>query len=134
MTPTATSTSVPVITLANAAAQEGSGGPNVAALVTVTVTKTGTSASVMAISYSTSTTLGTATAGTSCANGTDYVTASGTLNWAALESVSKTFTISVCGDTTSEAQETVIITLSKVFPDNTAVSSSTATLTIVDDD
>lgn len=134
MTPTPTSTSVPVITLANAAAQEGSGGPNVAALVTVTVTKTGTSASVMAISYSTSTTLGTATAGTSCASGTDYVTASGTLNWAALESGSKTFTISVCGDTTNEAQETVIITLSNVWPPDTAVSSSTATLTIVNDD
>ncbi len=88
----------------------------------------------MAISYSTSTSAGTATAGTSCATGTDYVTASGTLNWAALESGNKTFTIGVCGDTTSEAQETVIITLSNVFPADTAVSSSTATLTIVNDD
>ncbi len=88
----------------------------------------------MAISYSTSTSAGTATAGTSCASGTDYITTSGTLNWAALESVSKTFTISVCGDTVNEAQETVIITLSMVFPPDTAVSSSTATLTIVNDD
>jgi len=88
----------------------------------------------MAISYSTSTTLGTATAGTSCSSGTDYVTASGTLNWAALESGSKTFTIGVCGDSVNEAQETVIITLSQVFPQDTAVSSLTATLTIVNDD
>ena len=138
MTPTATSTSIPVITLANVAAQEGSGGASASASVTVTVTKTGTSASVMAISYSTSTSAGTATAGTSCASGTDYVTASGTLNWAALESGSKTFTIGVCGDTTSEAHETVIITLSNVYPTDTlvtpAVSSSTATLTLVNDD
>ncbi len=138
MTPTATSTSVPVITLANAAAQEGSAGATNSVSVTVTVTKTGTSASVMAISYSTSTSAGTATAGTSCATGTDYVTASGTLNWAALESGSKTFTIGVCGDTTSEAHETVIITLSNVYPTDTlvtpAVSSSTATLTLVNDD
>ena len=134
MTPTATSTSIPVITLANVAAQEGSGGASASASVTVTVTKTGTSASVMAISYSTSTSSGTATAGTSCASGTDYITTSGTLNWAALESVSKTFTISVCGDTVSEAQETVIITLSNVYPTDTAVSSLTATLTIVNDD
>ena len=134
MTPTATSTSIPVITLANMAAQEGSTGATASASVTVTVTKTGTSASVMAISYSTSTSSGTATAGTSCASGTDYVTASGTLNWAALESASKTFTISVCGDTVNEAQETVIITLSNVYPTDTAVSSLTATLTIVNDD
>ena len=138
MTPTATSTSIPVITLANVAAQEGSTGANNSTAVTITVTKTGTSASVMAITYSTSTSAGTATGGTACVSGIDYVNTSGTLNWAALESGSKTFTIGVCGDTTSEAHETVIITLSNVYPTDTlvtpAVSSSTATLTLVNDD
>ena len=138
MTPTATSTSIPVITLANVAAQEGSTGITVSVPVTITLTKTGTSASVMAITYSTSTSAGTATGGTTCVSGIDYVNTSGTLNWAALESGSKTFTIGVCGDTTSEEHETVIITLSNKYPTDTlvtpAVSSSTATLTIVNDD
>jgi len=138
MTPTATSTSIPVITLANVAAQEGSTGVTVSVPVTITLTKSGTSASVMAITYSTSTSAGTATGGTTCVSGIDYVNTSGTLNWAALESGSKTFTIGVCGDTTSEEHETVIITLSNKYPTDTlvtpAVSSSTATLTIVNDD
>ncbi len=92
----------------------------------------------MAITYNTSTSAGTATGGTTCVSGIDYVNTSGTLNWAALESGSKTFTIGVCGDTTSEEHETVIITLSNKYPTDTlvtpAVSSSTATLTIVNDD
>jgi len=138
MTPTATSTSIPVITLANVAAQEGSTGVTVSVPVTITLTKSGTSASVMAITYNTSTSAGTATGGTTCVSGIDYVNTSGTLNWAALESGSKTFTIGVCGDTTSEEHETVIITLSNKYPTDTlvtpAVSSSTATLTIVNDD
>ncbi len=138
MTPTATSTSIPVITLANVAAQEGSTGVTVSVPVTITLTKSGTSASVMAITYNTSTSAGTATGGTTCVSGIDYVNTSGTLNWAALESGSKTFTIGVCGDTTSEEHETVIITLSNKYPTDTlvtpAVSSSTATLTLVNDD
>ena len=138
MTPTPTSTSIPVIYMAGVTAQEGSTGATNSVAVTITLTKSGLSSSVMAITYSTSTSAGTATGGTTCVSGVDYVNTTGTLNWAALENASKTFTIGVCGDTTNEPHETVIITLSGVYPTDTlvtpAVSSTTGLLTIVNDD
>lgn len=137
-TPTPTSTSIPVIAMAGVTAQEGSTGATNSVAVTITLTKTGLSASVMAITYSTSTSAGTATGGTTCQAGVDYINTTGTLNWAALENASKTFTIGVCGDTTNEPHETVIITLSGVYPTDTlvtpAVSTTTGLLTIVNDD
>jgi hypothetical protein len=86
-----------------------------AGAATITATRTGGSAGPLSASYSTSN--GTATAA-------DYAAASGTLVWADGDSAPKTFTVSVLDDVLVEGSETVQLTM----------GSSTATLTILDDD
>ncbi|MDH5720591.1 MAG: hypothetical protein OEZ13_08210 [Spirochaetia bacterium] len=63
----------------------------------------------------------------------DYTAASGTLTWAPGETGSKTFNITVYGDTLGETNETVIITLSNVSA-NAAIVDATGILTINNDD
>src|SRR5207244_3155999 len=72
---------------------------------TITVTRTCGSDGVVSVQYATSD--GTATVADS-----DYVPASGTLNWAAGDAADKTFTVTVKGDTNAESNETVNLTLS----------------------
>ncbi|HVS81721.1 MAG TPA: LamG-like jellyroll fold domain-containing protein [Pyrinomonadaceae bacterium] len=94
--------------------------------VTITVTRTGGSDGAASVHCATS--AGTATAGT------DYVEAFSDLNWGDTDSASKTFTVTVKGDTAYEANETVNLTLSA--PTNGAALGATnpATLTITNDD
>ena len=78
-------------------------------------------------------TVGYADAGTGTASsGTDYTAlASGTLTFAAGET-SKTLTVTVTGDETSEPDETVVVTLSG--PANAVLGTASGTGTITDDD
>src|SRR5205807_7020628 len=78
--------------------------------VTITVSRTGGTDGAVDVNYATSD--GTATAGS------DYVTTTGMLHWNAGDMANKSFTITVNGDTTNEANETVNITLSN--PTDTA--------------
>jgi CSLREA domain-containing protein len=92
---------------------------------TITVTRTGGSTGPASVHWATS--AGTATAGT------DYTEASGDLNWIDGDATSKQFTVTVFGDTTYEANETVNLTLSAAAG-ATLGTPNPATLTIVNDD
>ncbi|HEY0546321.1 MAG TPA: Calx-beta domain-containing protein [Pyrinomonadaceae bacterium] len=102
-------------------------------LATITVTRTGGSDGAVSVDYAT-VAGGTATGGASCGAGVDYVNASGTLNWTNGDSAPKTFTITICNDTTNEASETVNLALSNATGGATIGAQGTAVLTITDDD
>ena len=95
--------------------------------VSVTVTRTGGSAGAASVNYSTSN--GSATGGASCGKGIDYVSASGTLNFASGET-SKTFTVQLCPDSAAEPTETVNLTLSNPSSGAALGSPSAVVLTI----
>jgi hypothetical protein len=95
-------------------------------LATITVTRTGGSEGAVSIDYATS-------------NGTavqplDYVSASGTLNWADADTASKTFTVGIIDDPIFEPTESVNLTLSNPQGYPTVGPQSTAVLNITDND
>ncbi|MEK6657367.1 MAG: Calx-beta domain-containing protein [Nitrospirota bacterium] len=121
-------------------AYEGEGGPPVptlqfssatysvsegAATATINVTRTGSTVGAVSVSYATSN--GTAT------EGSDYTSASGTLDWPSGDTSAKTITITIINDTVVEGNETVNIALSNA---NSAQISGTnpVVLTITDND
>ena len=110
----------PSLSIANVSQAEGDSG---SANMTFTVTLSAASGQAVAVNYATSN--GTATAGS------DYTSASGTLNFAAGETT-KTFTVAVAGDTTPESDEAFTVTLSS--PTNATLGTASATGTITDDD
>lgn len=91
---------------------------------TVTVTMTGTSSSAVSVDYATSNDTATA--------GSDYTAASGTLNWSALETGDKTFTVSITEDPVDEPSETVNLSLSNEI--NAVLGDGLGILTITDND
>jgi hypothetical protein len=93
-----------------------------------TVTRTGGSTGAVSVGYAV--TAGTATAGS------DYTVSpsTGTLTWADGDTASKSITITVKGDTTSEPDETVNFAISSPQGGATLGSPSSATLTITNDD
>jgi CSLREA domain-containing protein len=93
---------------------------------TITVTRTGGTDGAVSVQWATS--ANTATPGT------DYVEASGVLNWADNEGGAKTFTVTVKGDTDFEPDELVNLTLSLPTGGATIGGTNPATLTIQDDD
>jgi glucose/arabinose dehydrogenase len=95
------------------------------ASITITVTRTNGSTGAVSVNYATSN--GTATAGS------DYTSASGTLNFANGETT-KTFSIAILNDTLIEGNETINLTLSNPTGGATLGSPNTAVLTIQDDD
>lgn len=111
-----------ILTFSSAAYSVGESG----GAATVTVTRTAGSDGAVSVSYATSN--GTATAGG------DYTAASGTLNWDAGESVSKTFTVPILDDTILEGNETVNLILSNPTGGATLGTPNTATLTIIDNE
>ena len=99
--------------------------------VTITVSRTGGSAGTASVNFATAN--GSATGGTSCTTGVDYIGKSGTLSWADGESGSKTFTVTICDDLVNEEDETISLALSG--PTGSLVGTlSEAALTIVNDD
>lgn len=109
------------VSIENAQATEGSS-------ITFNVIRTGNVSGTASVNYATSnigTGLGLAVAGT------DYTAASGTLNFAAGESV-KTITVATTSDSTFEGNERFRVTLSN--PTSTTLTDATADGTIVDND
>ncbi len=103
--------------------------------VTVTEGNSGTKTATFTASLSTASgkavTVDYATADNTALAGTDYITTSGTLTIAA-GTTSKTFTVSIKGDTLDEASETFFVNLSNAI--NATISDSQALGTIKDND
>lgn len=96
-----------------------------AGTVSITVSRSGGSDGAVSVNYATSN--GSASAGS------DYASASGSLNWADGESGSKSFTVSIANDSVYEGNETVAINLGSVSG-GASLGTSAATLTILEDD
>ncbi len=97
---------------------------------TATIVVTRTAGNVGAISVNYATSNGTAIAGTCGTN--DYVAASGTLNWADMDSTFKTFTVALCSDAVLDPAETVNLTLSGQTAGVIIGANNPAVLTIGD--
>ena len=91
------------------------------------ITATRTSGVSGAVSVTYSTTDGVAT------ENTDYTSVSGTLTWADGDSADKTFNIPINNDTEQEENETLSVNLAGITG-GASLGSSSATLTIIDDD
>lgn len=92
----------------------------------ITVTRTINESGAVSVNYATADGSATAT--------TDYTATSGTLNWAAGDTASKTFAVPITNDTLVEGNETVNLTLSSPGGGAVLGSPATATLSITDDD
>jgi len=101
----------------------GTGGTSGPSSATFTVTLSQASTQTVTVQYATSN--GTATAGS------DFTAATGTLTFAPGET-SKTITVNITGDTTSEPDETFSILLSN--PTNATIADATGAGTILNDD
>ena len=93
---------------------------------TATITVTLSSAAAVSVTVDYATSNGTATAGS------DYTTKTGKLTFAA-GATSTTFTITIANDTSDEADETILLSLSNAS-NATLGTPSSATLTILDND
>lgn len=103
--------------------------------VTITVNRTGGSDGAVSVDYAT-VVGGTATGGATCVGAptfTDYLDASGTLNFADNET-SKTFTITLCNDIAFEPNDTVNLALSNPQGGATLGAQNTSVLNITSED
>jgi hypothetical protein len=104
-------------------------GGNEGTTATITVNRVGGQSGAVSVNYATSNV--SATAGT-CGAGGDYTAASGTLNWADMDSAPKTFSVPLCADAPlSDPAETVNLTLSSPVG-ATITGTNPAVLTITD--
>ncbi|HEX5709115.1 MAG TPA: Calx-beta domain-containing protein [Pyrinomonadaceae bacterium] len=99
---------------------------------TFTVTRTGGAAGAASVNYATSS--GTAAGSSSCGAGADFVNKSGALSWAAGDTASKTFTVTLCNDSLHESDETFGLTLSGASGSATIGARASASVTLRDDD
>ena len=99
---------------------------------TITVLREDGAAGSVTVNYATSN--GTATSGTSCTNGVDYLPASGTFTWNSGDVTVRQFTITLCNDGSNEDDETINLTLSNATGTGSLGTQPTATLTIGNDD
>jgi hypothetical protein len=97
-----------------------------AGTATVTVDRVGGNSSAVSVHYSMNAISATA--------GSDFTIVSGTLNWAAGDLSSKTFTVPIKDDSLNENNEAISLGLSSPTGGATLGSQKTAVLTIVDDD
>ncbi|MBA3352513.1 MAG: hypothetical protein H0U23_08845, partial [Blastocatellia bacterium] len=102
-----------------------------AGTVTVTVNRVSGTDGAVTVDYALGG--GTATGGATCGAGIDYVSTGGTVSFANGES-SKTFDVTLCGDTDNEPDETFDATLSNPTGGATLGTPTTATVTILNDD
>lgn len=113
------------------------GGP-----ISVTVTRTDGSAGAISVDYGVAAAPtfidrlggGTATGGTSCTEGVDYITPSGTLNWAGGDSADKTIQIQLCPDAEFEPDESFVIELTSATGGAQIGEPSEASIAILNDD
>ncbi len=112
----------PTVSIDSPSVTEGNSGST---NLTFTVSLSAASAQQVTVDYADATT-GTAT------SGTDYTTITGGTLTFAVGTTSQTFNVAVTGDTTDEANETVVVTLSS--PTNATIATGTGTGTITDDD
>ena len=120
----------PEIRAGDVSANEGNAGTTV---VTMPLTLTTAPTAPASVAWTTVSGSGTATAGGSCSTGVDYITASGTATFAVGSTTpTSPITIQLCGDATSEPNETFTIQLSN--PIGLNVADGFATVTIVNDD
>ncbi len=94
--------------------------------VTITVTRTGGSNGAVGVSYS--------VGGGTAAVGQDYSAASGTITFADGDTADKTFSVPILNDSLVEGNETANLTLSNPTGGAALGSTSSAVLTIADDD
>lgn len=106
----------------------GEAGPSIA----LTVKRVGGTDGAVSVDYATGG--GTATGGASCGGAVDYVSASGTFNFANGDGADKTITVPICNDAVFEGNETLNATLSNVAGGATLGSPSVATVTITDNE
>jgi subtilisin-like proprotein convertase family protein len=119
-------TSAPAPNNMQFAAADFNGNANSTGTATVNRANGGTGA--VSVDYATSN--GTATGGTSCSPGIDFVQTSGTLNFADGET-SKNFAVQLCPDTSLEPNETINLTLFNPTGGAFIGIPGTATLTII---
>jgi hypothetical protein len=115
------------ITIFDANVREGDSGIT---LITFTVSLDATPSTPVTVDYSTMD--GSATGGAACGPGIDYVSQTGTLTFPP-GTASLTITVQVCGDTSSESNETFYVNLCCQSP-NASIYRNRATGTIVNDD
>ncbi len=99
---------------------------------TITVLRGGGSAGVASVSVGTAN--GTATAGSSCTTGVDYLPAVHTFTWNNGDASPRQFTVSICNDAVLEGDETINLQLSSPTGTGSLGTQSTAVLTIGTDD
>lgn len=99
--------------------------PKAAGTATITVNRVGGSQSAVQVHYA------TAAGGTAIA-GQDYVSTSGTLNWAAGDLSPKTFPVTILDEADAETNATVFLTLSNATGGAILSASSNAVLTITE--
>ncbi|MDH5394202.1 MAG: S8 family serine peptidase, partial [Gammaproteobacteria bacterium] len=92
---------------------------------TITVSRSGGSDDAVAVNY--------ASANDTATAGSDYTSASGTLNWANADSADKSFTVSITDDALYELDETLTLSLSGAT-NGATLGTSSATLTIAAND
>lgn len=94
--------------------------------VTITATRTGGADGAVSVSYNTAP--GTAV------SPADFAAAAGTLNWANQDSANKSFSVTIVNDNLDEPDETFTASLSAPTGGAVLGGTTTATVTIVDDD
>jgi hypothetical protein len=97
-----------------------------ASQATITVTRTGTGAGAAGVSF--------ATSDVNAIAGSDYKSATGTLNWADGDTSAKTFTVPILDDQLNEGSETLNLILQSPTGGATLGTPATAVLTIADND
>lgn len=98
---------------------------------TITVNRTGGTDGAVTVNYSLSN--GTATGGVTCGTGVDFINNGGTVSFASGEA-SKTFVVTICNDTVFEGSETFSVTLAGATGGVMIGSTSSAVVTITDDE
>ncbi|HSK62854.1 MAG TPA: choice-of-anchor Q domain-containing protein, partial [Pyrinomonadaceae bacterium] len=99
---------------------------------TITVLRSGGTAGIASVSVSAAG--GSATPGSSCTTGVDYLPATHTFTWGNGDFSPRQFTVSICNDSLIEGDETIDLTLSAPEGTGSLGTPSTAVLTIGADD